>query len=230
MLDAQGPRDTIPFFQQYRKSLLIFLLFVVYAGVVFWSSYASLRHLRESALVQFRLETEKQASAISYYFSERRSDVFELAESGVVLDFFRNSDLGMSYQYGLGLNVQLIESSFERLNARKQVAGQSVYLGFMVLDRDGKPIAKWNPPEIPEGLERWQNPDNHEIRTRLWSQQGDLLISAPIWINRIYRGEMLAWIKANTSLAQFGDSYIGGRNLLIDRDTAIPLSPGNYVS
>ena len=204
MSDTSENCGTTPFFQQHRKSLLTFLLFVVYAGIVFWSNYVSLQRLKENAVVQFRLETEKQASAISYYFSERRGDVAELAESEVVLAFFRNSDLGMSYQYGLGVNVQLIEGRFERLNSRKQVGDQSVYSGFILLDRGGKLIAKWNPPEASERFEKWLNPDNREIRTRLWSQKGDLLISAPIWINHIYRGELLAWVKANTSLAQFG--------------------------
>ena len=105
---------------RHKKSLITLALFVVYAAAVFWVNYSSLHRLQENSLTQFRLETEKQASAISYFFSERISDISELAESSVVEAFFTNRDLGMSYEYGLGVNVQLIADRFERLAMRKR--------------------------------------------------------------------------------------------------------------
>ena len=112
---------------RHKKSLITLALFVVYAAAVFWVNYSSLHRLQENSLTQFRLETEKQASAISYFFSERISDISELAESSVVEAFFTNRDLGMSYEYGLGVNVQLIEDRFERIAQRKRIGDQALY-------------------------------------------------------------------------------------------------------
>ena len=108
------------FFGRHKKSVFTFLLFIAYAGAVFWSNYQSLQKVQENALIQFRLETEKQASAISYFFSERQIEAAELAESEAVVNFFRNRDLGMSFQYGLGVNVQLIEDRFEYVARKKR--------------------------------------------------------------------------------------------------------------
>ncbi len=216
--------------QRYKKSILTFLLFILYAGAVFWSNYETLQRLNANALVQFQLETEKQASAISYYFSERRDDIAELAESEVVVNFFKNLDLGMSYKYGLGLNVQLIEDRFEHISERKKIGDQAVYSGFLLIDGEGMPVASWSKPEMSRIILEWLDPENRETRTRLGTQQGELMVSSPVWINNIYRGELLAWINANTSLAQFGTSRLGGQNFLVDRETGTPLNSGATTS
>src|ERR1035437_7983115 len=117
------------FFKRYKKSLATFLLFMTYAGAVFWSNYDSLRQLQVDALLQFQLETEKQSAVISYFFSERRNDIYELAGSEPVVNFFANSDLGMTYQYGLGVNVQLIEDRFEQIAGRKHIGELAIYTG-----------------------------------------------------------------------------------------------------
>lgn len=213
------------FLKRYRKSLFIFLLFVVYAGAVLWGNYVSLQRLRENSLVQFQLETEKQASAISYFFSERQSDIAELAESEVVAHFFKNLDLGMTPQYGLGVNVQLIEDRFERTALRRRIGGQAVYSAFLLVGSDGEQVAQWHKPEIASGATEWLAPDNHLIRTRLGKNPGELLVSAPVWINQVYRGELLAWINANASFSQFGQSSSESRSVLVDHETGVSLNP-----
>ena len=87
-----------PYLARYRKSIITLLIFVTYAGAVFWGNFTSMQRLQGNALTQFKLETEKQASAISYFFSERRSDISELAESDTIGSFFANRDLGMTYE------------------------------------------------------------------------------------------------------------------------------------
>ena len=122
------------FFARHKKSVITFLLFIAYAGAVFWSNYQSLQRVQQDALVQFQLEAEKQASAVSYFFSERRIETAELAESEPVVNFFRNRDLGLSYRYGLGVNVQLIEDRFEYAASKRKGGSQPVFSGFMLID------------------------------------------------------------------------------------------------
>jgi signal transduction histidine kinase/CheY-like chemotaxis protein/HPt (histidine-containing phosphotransfer) domain-containing protein len=210
--------------QRYRKGAVTFLLFIVYVVVVFWSNFDSLRQLQRDALIQFQLETEKQAAAIAYYFSERRNDIFELAGSEPVVNFFKNRDLGMTYQYGLGMNVQVLEDRFEQIANRKRVDGQAIYSALALIDKDGAPIATWNGAELAEGFKEWLAPDNRETRIRLAARKSELLVSSPVLINQTYRGELLAWTSASTSIAQFGRASPKWYSLLVDRQTAAPLT------
>ena len=164
MAHASG---TPAFLSEHKKSVITFLLFIAYAGAVFWSNFLSLQRVQQDALVQFRLEAEKQASAISYFFSERRIEVAELAESEPVLNFFRNRDLGMSYRYGLGFNVQSIEDRFEYIASRKRGDSSSVFSGFLLIDSNASLVAEWNAPQPEAGLRDWLMLGNREPRIRL---------------------------------------------------------------
>ena len=219
-----------PGFWRYKKSLITFLIFIAYAAVVFWSNYDSLQQLRNDALIRFQLESEKQAAAISYYFTERRNDIFELAESEPVVSFFKNRDLGMSYEYGLGVNVEFIEDRFSELMARKRVGGQAIYSGVVLIDNQGVEVAMVNRASTGAGYKALLAPGQRETRLRHFGQNGELLVSSPVWINQIYYGEILAWTNANTSLAQFG--RLGPRwfSLLVDRQNAKPLDSGGTLS
>ncbi|WP_153110023.1 hybrid sensor histidine kinase/response regulator [Propionivibrio limicola] len=220
--------------RHYRKSVFTFLLFIAYAGAVFWSNYDSLQQLQANAQLQFRMETEKQASAIAYFFSERRNDIEGLAESSVITNFFVNHDLGMSYQYGLGVNVQLIEDNFERLAGHRRVGAEAPYTGLLLVDNTGDPVASWNAPEIPGALRKTlfpgNSPDHRSSRTLLGDRTGEILITAPVWMNDAYRGELIAWIDADTSLAQFGQTGTSLHSVLVDRRNGSPLRPGSDLA
>ena len=225
---AAEARGASSFFTRYKKSVVSFLLFIAYAGAVFWSSYDSLRQLQSDALRQFQLEAEKQSAAISYYFSERSNDIFELASAETIVNFFRNRDLGMTFQYGLGVNVELIEERLEQIAQRKRVGEQAIYTGLLLIDSDGVPVAGWNAPDVVGGYAGWLAPGEHETRIlpAAPGREHDMLITAPVWINRVYRGELLAWTNPSTSLAQFGQNSAPWRSFLVDRQTGQPVDRG----
>ena len=223
-------RSTLFLLKSYKKSVISLLLFIAYAVAVFWSNYDSLRQLQADSLRQFQLETEKQAAAISYYFSERRNDIIELAGAEPVASFFKNRDLGMSYEYGLGMNVQLIEDRFEQIVKRRRIGEQEIYSGMALVDSDGEMIVSWNRTEGSDEFRTWLAPGNHDANIRLAKKKTELLISAPVWINQAYRGELLAWTRADTSFAQFGRTRPQWRKLLVDRQTATSLDAGNDAS
>ena len=218
------------FYRRYWKRVLTFLLFIGYAGAVFWSNYDSLRQLQNDALLQFQLETEKQSAVIAYYFSERRNDIDELAASEQVVNFFRNSDLGMSFAYGLGVNVELIEGRLEQIAMRKRVGERPIYAGLLLIDSDGVPIAGWNSPDADTDYSGWLMPGNREARIRLLAQEqqqkSELVVSSPVWIDNVYRGELLAWTSAGASLAQFGRPNSRWYSFLVDQQTGKALSAG----
>ena len=230
MSDALPNRSIFQLLNSYKKSVVSLLLLIIYALAVFWSNYDSLRQLQTDALLQFRLETEKQAAAISYYFSERRNDIIELAGAEPVVSFFKNRDLGMSYEYGLGMNVQVIEDRFEQVVKRKRIGDRQIYTGMALVDSDGQLIANWNRDEGADEFSVWLAPGNHEASIRLANGKTKLLVSAPVWINQTYRGELLAWASTDASFAQFGQTRPLRQNLLVNRQTAVPLDTGNEAS
>ena len=209
---------------RYKKSIITLLIFVTYAGAVFWGNFTSMQRLQGNALTQFKLETEKQASAISYFFSERRNDISELAESDTIGSFFANRDLGMTYEYGLGLNVQVIEDRLEAVATRKRIGEQAIYSALALVDSDGMLVASWEAPLHLENSLDWLDSNNRVARIRLDTKNRELMVSAPVWINRVYRGELLAWLRADTSFAQFGRSLLDGHSLLVDRESGLPLN------
>jgi len=215
----QEERSFLQFLAKHKKSVITFLLFIAYAGAVFWSNYQSLHRIQDNARIQFQLEAEKQASAISYFFSERRIETTELAESEPVVNFFRNLDLGMSFQYGLGVNVQLIEDRFQTIANKKRVNDHPVFSGFMLIDNAGALVAEWNAPQKGTRFNEWLMPENHATRTRMGVRKGTVVIMAPVWTNDRYRGELLAWINTGTSFAQFGSARSERHSLLVNRLT-----------
>ena len=219
----QEERSLFSFLARHKKSVLTLLIFIAYAGAVFWSNYRSLQSAHENVLFQFQMESEKQAYAISYFFSERRGDAVELAESEPVVNFFRNRDLGMSYQYGLGLNIQLIEDRFEYVANRRRSGGRPVFTGFMLVDHNGAAVAEWQMPDYAANSGSWLLPGNREPRVRLDTTNGALTIMAPIWLNDIYRGELLAWVDADSSFAQFGPARANRYGVLVNHETGEPL-------
>src|SRR5947207_5531719 len=98
-----------------RWSLAAAFLFVAYAGLLVWNNYAAQVELRQSALARVELDTEKRAAAITYFFSERRKDVRNLAQSREVATFFTNQALKMSMEYGLRANLLEIGAYFDRV-------------------------------------------------------------------------------------------------------------------
>ena len=211
--------STAPFIARHKKSVLTFLLFIAYASAVFWSNYLSLQRAQENATTRFRLEAEKQASAISYFFLERRIDTTELAESEPIVNFFRNRDMGMSYQYGLGVNVQLIEDRFEYIANKLQAEDTPVFSGFMLIDSYGSVVAQREAPDPSDSPGDFLQPENHTPRTRLGKGDGKVIIAAPVWIDETYRGELLVWIDARASFTQFGGSHVTSSGFLLDRET-----------
>ena len=207
------------FLANYKTSILTLLIFIAYAGAVFWSNYQSLTAANDNASRQFQAESERHAHSLSYFFSERRNDVVELAESTPVIDFFQNRDLGMSYRYGLGVNIQLIEDRFDYLTTRTSGDARQAFVGFMLIDRSGETLATWRTPPGEERFVRGFQAESREIRTHLDVKDGLLRITAPVWINGRYRGEILAWVDPESSFTQFGSVRSSRRSILTDRQS-----------
>ena len=98
---------SIPF--QYHLSLkkhqwAVLFLGVFLAGLIGFmmvSNYRSQVALRQSVFNQIKMDLTRQASAIGFFFAERRHDLKDLTTRKELQTYFENKALGMTMAYGL---------------------------------------------------------------------------------------------------------------------------------
>jgi signal transduction histidine kinase/CheY-like chemotaxis protein len=184
----------IEILKRYKKSVVTFLIFVAYSAVMFWSYYDAQVKLEADVLNEIRLETEKQAAAISYFLAERRNDLADLAASHEVANFFVNRDLGMSYEYGLGISVLALESRLARLRAQKKLGTTPIYREVILADGDDRLVAPARADvagsSYREGLRLM---DRSAVTVSASADKRNIYFSAPVMLNSVYRGRVIAW-------------------------------------
>jgi diguanylate cyclase (GGDEF)-like protein len=180
-----------------RWSLAAAFLFVAYAGLLVWNNYAAQVELRQSALARVELDTEKRAAAITYFFSERRKDVRNLAQSREVATFFTNQALKMSMEYGLRANLLEIGAYFDRVRQENTFGAHATYRRIALLGADGEFLV-----DTDEG-------NASATRAILPPQSGDaatisldpatksIVAAAPVIFKGGNSGRVLVWMDAN---------------------------------
>ena len=98
-------------------------------------------HLRQSLLEQSRLTIEKQAEIIHYLLDEQKDEIKELTKSTVINGFFSNRAMGMSMEYGLRANLELIHTELNGLLKRKKILNQPIFSNILFIDKDGTILA-----------------------------------------------------------------------------------------
>ncbi|MCF7935884.1 MAG: response regulator [Synergistales bacterium] len=113
-----------------RSNLVVVMVtvaVVLLAGSLIAFIVRSERELRKASVAQWRGEIEKRAQALGYYFSERRFDLQELAQSQVLQNFFSNQALGMSMQYGLQASLDQVLAYFAHYREHRTFEGSPIY-------------------------------------------------------------------------------------------------------
>ena len=116
-------------FAETRKLAIIVLGLMLFLYICFLllNNYQSQTNLRETALEQLIQDTEKVALTISYFFSERKSDLENLSKNRSLSVFFENRALGMSMEYGLRASLNSIARQFDRFIREKKFDGRRIY-------------------------------------------------------------------------------------------------------
>ncbi len=125
-----------------RKQTMIILTacaaLTLYIGFLIASNYRSQQALQASALCGFRLDLEKRAVSLGYFFSEREYDLRSMAGSRELNAYFGNKALGMSEEYGLKLNLFVVAQLFQKTLREKAIQGDPIYERFVLRDKSGK--------------------------------------------------------------------------------------------
>jgi two-component system, cell cycle sensor histidine kinase and response regulator CckA len=110
--------------------------------ILLFLTYTSQQRIQDFALEQLRQDSEKRATAVSYFYSERRNDLSSLADQRALSTFFENQALGMSMQYGLSDSLFAMAQQLEKLIDEHRVRERKVFSRVLFLSSDGTILAQ----------------------------------------------------------------------------------------
>jgi len=113
---------------------------IAYLLLLLGTTYVSQQELKQAAIEAVKVELEKRASALSYFYSERKNDIVTLGKNHSLGVFFSNQDLGMSMAYGLKASLLSVKNTFNQLVENKQINSSSIYLRAMFFEQKGQQL------------------------------------------------------------------------------------------
>lgn len=129
-------------FSRAMISLMAGMLLVFSILLLLWMMYRSQAGLVESTKLRLVQAIEKQANALNYYYSERRTDIEDLLTAREIYTYFQNEALGMSLDYGLKASLNQVNKRFETMMNHRKIGDQAVYKWIAFLDGNRKIIVK----------------------------------------------------------------------------------------
>jgi diguanylate cyclase (GGDEF)-like protein len=185
------------------------LALAAFIGILVAKSYLAQSDLRESALKYFQQDLEKQASGLSYFFSERENDLKNLPTKREIDIFFENKAMGMSMEYGMKSRLSAIHDSFDLVLKGRMLGEDRIYTRFVLIDSSGECLVDGQGTPLPEAQSvNWQQfltPGISKPVILVESQegQGQLIVSTPYLFKGKYSGQILAWISNDTIQKHF---------------------------
>ncbi|MDR3684436.1 MAG: ATP-binding protein [Geothrix sp.] len=156
--------------------------------------------LQQAALKQATFDSERRATALSYFFSEQRDFLRDLAESRALQAYFENRALGMSLAYGLQASLLVVQERFDQARQSKQLGEQLLYERLAFVDPAGRLLADSPPPGAKRGGQGdWQRflapaSPGPAILCDRSGRELRIIISAPCFFKGRYAGQALGWI------------------------------------
>lgn len=116
-------------------------LLVVYLVLLLGTTFHSQGQLNQAARQSLSFELEKRASALSYFYSERRADIERLATDNALSVFFSNRALGMSMEYGLRASLLTMRQLAAAMADSRRLDGLPIYRRLVIQDLAGEILA-----------------------------------------------------------------------------------------
>jgi PAS domain S-box-containing protein len=210
------------------------VLLIGYIIFLVGMNYVSQLHLQESALEKFRQDMEKRATAIGYFFSERKNDLKHLTQGRDISSFFENKALGMSMEYGLRASLLGISKNFDRLLADRKFDEDKIFDRIILIDSHGKLLVNSRPQgasQIPEnGWKRFLAPEHSDAVIIILQDRPSLklMVSISCFFKNKYAAQIVAWISPkilHRLVKAAGES--SGRSLyIVSRKILFPIHVG----
>jgi len=187
---------------------LIGLTLVSYIGFLVVSQYRTQLSVQDAALRQLTSDSARRATAVSYFFSERKDDLRGLAQSRELSAYFENKALGMSLEYGLKASLIMLDDLFDKMINTKQLSGSPIFERIVFIDASGTVLAGTrNSGGRAAGgsWKRYLDPGGEEPSIEVQKGEGEskFRVSAPFRFKGSYAGEVVAWISASQLYQNF---------------------------
>ena len=188
----------------YIAVIALGALLVGYIAFLLMANYRSQIELQKSGLERMRLDTEKHAGAVSYFFSEQKDHLKDLTEKRELTAFFENKALGMSMEYGLRDSVFGIAKVFDRFLENRKIGGDRIYTRIVFLESNGavlvdRPADNSNQANEPN-LKKFLAPEHldPEIIVEPQIPFWRIMVSIPYFFKGAFSGQIIAWISSET--------------------------------
>ncbi len=188
----------------YLAIIALGTMLVGYIAFLLLSNYHSQIGLQKSGAEQMRLDTEKHADAIGYFFSEQKDHLKNLAERREISAFYENKALGMSMEYGLGYSLFGIGKVFDRFLENRRIGGDKTYTRITFLESNGAVMVD-RPDDNPKpaNAPNWQKfltPEHPEPKIIVEPQESfcQIMVSIPYFFKGAFSGQIIACISSDT--------------------------------
>ncbi len=201
-----------------------------YVAFLLYSNFQAAAGLQDLLLDKIHQETERRASALGYFFAERRDDLQNLALAPPLFVYFDNKAKGIHITEKA--DWRYVQLSFDKLIKRKQLDGNPIYRRIILIDANGNTVA--------DTAADVEDPDPPQFRTFLdpLLRQGEILtrdggsalvVSIAYYLKDQYAGQILAWLNpkdiSHTLLSHDEETDIFA-SLLVSATTAGLISVG----
>ncbi len=217
------------FSHRKRQNLAIIALGAVLVGYIAFlliANYRSQMELQKSGLEQMRLDAEKQAGAVSYFFSAQKNDFKDLTEKRELAAFFENKALGMSMEYGLQDSLFGVAKVFDRFLENRRIGGDRIFTRIVFLESHGavlvdRPADNANPAN-EQNWQRFLAPENPapQIIVERQGPSWQIMISTPYFFKGAFSGQIIAWISCETFYHHIVKAAGGASQRLVNIVTA----------
>lgn len=181
---------------QDLTTILFFGALVVFLSFLLITNYSALRDLRTRTLEQLKQETSKRATALNYYFAERKNDLIALSESRVLAAYYENKALGMSMKYGLRASHMAVTRQFQKIVQDKVIGGDAIYSRIAFVNETGEDVFDSyfsdSIENTPLDISFLKALDHRKIS--IYAGHNEMTVSIPYYFKDIYKGIIIAWV------------------------------------
>jgi PAS domain S-box-containing protein len=185
------------------------VLLSVFIGSLIMMNYLAQQRLQDYTLANLRYDLEHRALAVSYFLSERSSDLNNLATSNPVTAYFANKALGMSREYGLEASIHGISELFDRIIRDRKMGDNAIYSGFALIGEHEGVLAyrhgSRDPAAGENALLSWlaRTPRESETTVTVGVEGDYVTFCTPCSYKDRFVGVLVAWIPAQLIVSSF---------------------------
>ena len=179
---------------------LIGVTLICCIGFLLVSYYRSQVQLQKHAMEELAHDAERRATAVGYFYSERRNDIKNLLEHRAISAFFENKALGMSLKYGLSESLFAISELFDHFMEERKLGGDKIYTRLALVDSDGAVLVDLPSKRADErtAIDAAAFFNGNEPVSGIISREEDrefpVIVSEPYFYKGNHAAQLLAWV------------------------------------